>query len=233
MFDLLLFLIMAYLSITKVRFVPITAIILMPSLSFYLKETFGGIISEERRFPIFPYSRQVVSFFIILVLLSVPILTKIIQGDIHLNGRIYKTDFYQPVAPVKLMKGNGFLGNIMNEYDWGGYIHWELPDCKIFVDGRSDTVYSHEIINRWSYFVNGEEGWKSILEESGADAILIRTSHLVNDILKKLDGWQVIYFDDIASLYMNLESSRNKDFLKKWLNDSLLIEKKSFNDYIL
>lgn len=232
-FDLFLLLVLGYLSMTKVRFIPITSIIMTPSLSLYLKEAADRVIGKGKKIPVLLYSRQALSFYLLLSVICIPMFTMMLQGKIHLNTFIYKTDFYQPVAPVKLIKGNDFQGNVMNEYDWGGYIHWELPNSRIFVDGRSDTVYPHEIIRKWASFVNGEEGWRRFLEESEADAILIRSSHLVNDQLKELNDWQLIYFDNIASLYINIESPRNAKFLKKWIGNSLLIEKTSFSDHIL
>jgi hypothetical protein len=233
LFDLFLLLFLVYLSLTKVRFVPLMAILLTPSLSYYLKKAGDWTSSRWEKAPLLKLFQQLPSFYLLFLIVSIPIFVKLYQGDIYLNGYIYKAEAFQTIAPVKLLKDNDFQGHIMNEYDWGGYIHWELPESKIFVDGRSDTVYPHEVINRWASFVNGEKGWEHFLETTEADAILIRTQHLVNDQLDDLKHWQLIYFDNIAALYMNVESPKNALFIKKWIKGSLATSKITFKDRIL
>lgn len=232
-FDLLLFMLLGYLSITKVRFVPLFAIILTPYLAHNLK-LIGDRIEQTGKVLMKTGSYALMSLRGVLVaVVLLPLIVKGAQGQLHPHLKIFKTDFYQPVSAVKIMKENGMAGNVMNEYDWGGYIHWEIPQIKIFVDGRSDTVYPKSTTDEWTLFINGREGWSKVPDRYGADVILIRTQQEVNKALQGSGRWKIIYFDNISSLYVDMESSRNALFLKKWLDGHLVIEGISAEDYIL
>jgi len=52
-----------------------------------------------------------------------------------------------PYERIQKLKQNPISGNIFNDYNWGGYIIWQLPEYKTFVDGRmpswrDDSGYS-------------------------------------------------------------------------------------------
>ncbi|MEW5807744.1 MAG: hypothetical protein AB1756_10430 [Acidobacteriota bacterium] len=231
--DLVLFILLSYLSVTKVRFIPLMAIVLAPILARYLTGTMERITASGRPMMRIIHPPASSLNWIVLIFLVFPLILKGVQKEIHLSMCIFKSDYFQPVTAVKMLKENGASGNIMNEYDWGGYIHWELPSSRIFVDGRSDTVYPYETIKEWAYFVNGVGEWEEVLMKYGADSILIRTQHLVNEKLKGSGRWKLVYYDNICSFYVNIESSRNANFLKKWFSDSLIISEISAKDYKL
>ena len=42
----------------------------------------------------------------------------------------------QPYQAVEFIKTQGIKGNFFNAYEWGGFLEWQLPDSKFFVDGR-------------------------------------------------------------------------------------------------
>jgi hypothetical protein len=41
-----------------------------------------------------------------------------------------------PYEAVQYLKENPIEGNMFNEYAWGGYLIWQLPEKKTFIDGR-------------------------------------------------------------------------------------------------
>ncbi len=46
---------------------------------------------------------------------------------------------YFPVVAVQQIQSQRFTGPIFNQYEWGGYLIWQLyPSEKVFIDGRSD-----------------------------------------------------------------------------------------------
>ncbi len=52
-----------------------------------------------------------------------------------------------PYEAVQKIKQEGLKGNMFNEYSWGGYLIWKLPEHKVFIDGRmpswrDETGYS-------------------------------------------------------------------------------------------
>lgn len=41
-----------------------------------------------------------------------------------------------PVNALSYMKSHGYVKNVFNRYDWGGFIIWQAPQMKVFIDGR-------------------------------------------------------------------------------------------------
>lgn len=41
-----------------------------------------------------------------------------------------------PVDALHFVKSNSISGNMLNTYEWGGYLLWQAPDFPVFVDGR-------------------------------------------------------------------------------------------------
>ena len=41
-----------------------------------------------------------------------------------------------PVQAVEFLKKNKLTDGAFNSYGWGGYIDWQAPEIKVFIDGR-------------------------------------------------------------------------------------------------
>ncbi len=43
---------------------------------------------------------------------------------------------YYPIGAIEYLKEHPFEGNLLAEYGWGGYLIWQYPEKKVFIDGR-------------------------------------------------------------------------------------------------
>lgn len=50
-----------------------------------------------------------------------------------------KVDEKYPRAALEFMQGQHINGRIFNQYLWGGYMEWNAPELKPFIDGRADV----------------------------------------------------------------------------------------------
>lgn len=41
-----------------------------------------------------------------------------------------------PVAALEFLQGQNLNEGLFNKYEWGGYINWQAPQIKVFIDGR-------------------------------------------------------------------------------------------------
>lgn len=98
-----------------------------------------------------------------------------------------------PVSAINWMMENNSTGNILNEYNWGGYLIWELRGCKVFVDGRTD-MYGDEVIGEWVDLVNGFGNWEELLAERSVDYVLLQEKRPLIPLLEE-KGWKVLYRD--------------------------------------
>ena len=93
-------------------------------------------------------------------------------------------------------------GNLLNEYDWGGYLIYKLhPKWKTGVDGRAD-VHGDETINLHYQLFNALPGWQSLADSFKAEYILVRKFEPLSLALSKDPSWQLVFEGDIEQLFV-------------------------------
>jgi hypothetical protein len=106
-----------------------------------------------------------------------------------------------PYDSLIYVRSRHFSGNMLNDFDWGGFLIYQLPECKTFVDGRMPswhdgrgnmvTLYSRLVIPGNVSAVRDcvarfDIGW----------ALLARRSPLAANL--RYLGWTRAYDDDTA-----------------------------------
>ncbi len=103
-----------------------------------------------------------------------------------------------PVAAIRFIQQHHLHGNLLVFFDWGEMCLWELPDSRPSIDGRLDTCYPADVIAAHWQFYNAEPFDTNLLNIARADFALL-PSHLAGSLaLAKNDGWQPVYFDNLA-----------------------------------
>ncbi|MGH7979556.1 MAG: hypothetical protein ACREE6_09280, partial [Limisphaerales bacterium] len=103
-----------------------------------------------------------------------------------------------PVAAIQFIRQNELHGNLLVFFDWGEMCIWDLPDSKVSIDGRLDSVYSPAIIEAHWKLYNGEPFDTNALNLTHADFALL-PSHLAGaKALAEENGWHAVYYDDLA-----------------------------------
>jgi len=102
-----------------------------------------------------------------------------------------------PVAAVASLRQVDPRGNLFNDYNWGGYILWELyPAYATFVDGRTD-VFSPEVFDDYLRLWAAQPGWEAAIERWEIGVVLLPPR---SPLVGALDaaGWQENYRDEQA-----------------------------------
>ncbi len=114
-----------------------------------------------------------------------------------------------PVAAVDWLAGNPQSGQMLNSYNWGGYLIWALyPDEPVFVDGRTD-LYSLDsrILEDYATVHWIRPGWREVLDRYGVGFVLTERTGLLDVLLAETDDWEQVYADGVASIYRRAETS--------------------------
>jgi len=117
------------------------------------------------------------------------------------NWAILDEEF--PAGALAALKDERPPGRLLNSYNWGGYLIWELPEYPVYVDGRTD-LYGDELVGEWMRFVGAEEGqdgWEAIADKWDVRLVLLEPSWPVVAALAEAEGWQLLYQDELAVLY--------------------------------
>ncbi len=98
-----------------------------------------------------------------------------------------------PVEAVAWLDEHPPNGNLLNEYNWGGYLIWSLPEIPVFVDGRTD-LFGDEILGQWLQMVQGADGWQTTLEGWEVQTVILQADRPLVGLLQQ-NGWEVQYRD--------------------------------------
>ncbi len=93
---------------------------------------------------------------------------------------------YPTGAIAALRSGSGTL---LNEYDWGGYLIYRVPERKVFVDGRLFPFYP-DVLREYRDAVELRPDWKDVLAKYGVREVLLMPNKALAVALRE-DGWTV------------------------------------------
>jgi hypothetical protein len=125
-------------------------------------------------------------------------------------GDLLRVDY--PVRAVAWMKRHHLAGRIFNEYTWGGYIVWELPESRVFIDPRTGVLlFPRGFVGEWKDAVETKPGWRETLERGRPDFVLLVTDNYLSAQLAEENDWELLFKDGISVLYGRRPSAMEND----------------------
>lgn len=107
---------------------------------------------------------------------------------------------------ARTLRDSGNKGNLFNDYNHGGYLHYALgPDWKVFIDGRND-LFGESITRSYNDTALAGGDWAALLEKSGVSAVIIsyetaeHRPNLALALAADADKWAFVDFDDAGML---------------------------------
>lgn len=159
--------------------------------------------SSARKPAVIPQSNKRPVWQVIINLFIVAILAA--AGIIKLFTTTYpswveaNTNQVNPSGAVAWLRENKPQGNLFNEYNWGGYLTWHLPEYKVFVDGRTD-LFGDEILSQWMKVIQAGYTWQTVLDNWDVNLVLVSPDRPVVQQLKAF-GWKNLYKDKVSVIY--------------------------------
>jgi len=165
----------------------------------------GRSLSQLGRMQLTPGPRLTALNWLLLILVISLCAIKVYQ-PLRTRVNLAAQKEYLPVEAVQFIRANNPPGPMFNSYNWGGYLIWHLyPDYPVFIDGRTD-LYDDEFIREYVKVTLARPGWRQVLDRYGVNLILIESDSILAAFLAEDDGWQRIYADDRATIYIKMTS---------------------------
>lgn len=141
-------------------------------------------------------ARNLVNTTLIVLLLAAGIIKTIQVNSPELVSRAERENF--PVGAVEWLKDQNHDQpyRVFNDYNWGGYLIFNLPEVPVFVDGRTD-LYGDEILNDYLAIMQVEEYWYELLQKYDLSMLLLKNDSRLSRYAA-LQGWTVAYQDELA-----------------------------------
>jgi hypothetical protein len=111
-------------------------------------------------------------------------------------------DYNYPLGAVEFVRKHGIKGNILTEFSWGEYIIWSLPESRVAMDGRYETLYTEKTAREYFEFTKGGIGWREYLNKYPHEMILFRQQSTVSALLRSEPQWSQIYSDSDCILFI-------------------------------
>jgi hypothetical protein len=105
-----------------------------------------------------------------------------------------------PTAALEFMQRQHINGRIFNQYGWGGYMEWNAPELKPFIDGRADIfVYNGTFYD--SLKITSLKESFEILDKYKIDYVFLQPNQPLDYLLEHSPAWHPIYSDKVAVLF--------------------------------
>jgi hypothetical protein len=191
----------ALLGLRSVRNTPLFAIVALALVPPHLADAlarfqnyFVGLVefARHRFFQIFAAG------FLGIVSVAVVIATFTLHKEHPLTMEIPRSRY--PIAAIEFIRGHQLQGKMLNFFDWGDMIIFQLPNCAPSIDGRLDAAYPRSLIAAHWKLYNGENVDESVLPIDQADLALLPSKLAGALALRNRPGWRVLYFDETAAL---------------------------------
>lgn len=108
-----------------------------------------------------------------------------------------------PSGAVSYLTTYTLRGNLFNEYDWGGYLIFELyPERKVFIDGRAD-IHIKTTVPDYLKIMHYEKGWEATVKKYDMRIFLLRKNNVLARILREKVHFRVVFEDNVCILLVS------------------------------
>ena len=139
----------------------------------------------------------------VIVLLGSEHLERVVWSGLA-PAKFFETTEY-PIEAVQWIHAHrGELGaRLYNDYGFGGFLLWWLPDDKTFIDGR---MPAWRIGDRWIFYdymalASGQSPALGVLDKYGVDWVLTAVGGVLDRELNEQPIWSVRYADHKVRIY--------------------------------
>ena len=91
---------------------------------------------------------------------------------------------------------------MLNEYVYGGFLTWALPEQKVFIDGRADVYAWTGVFQDYGAWATLGADPKDLLDKYYIDFCLLSRSAPLARVMRYLPGWRELYSDSESLIFV-------------------------------
>jgi hypothetical protein len=197
MFRILLVLVCGFLMMRHMRFAGLFAITAAFTLAGPLTHQFAGLRPQKAQFG---RRLRIASSAALVALIGVST-AMIVSLRPSPNASIV------PSTAFETARNLGAVGPVFNDYDFGGYLISQ--GVKTFIDGRTDQLFIDGFFSslREAEASGDELKIASLLQRHKVTWALLRANSSASAKLEKLENWEKVYQDDVATVFLKRNST--------------------------
>jgi len=102
-----------------------------------------------------------------------------------------------PVEAAAYIREHRLQQPIFNNYEWGGFLDWYLPEYPAAIDGRAE-LYAGDFLIQYFSAMNASVPYSEFPAMRQAKTLLLPANSLMGQALRNVPGFQVAYSDKVA-----------------------------------
>jgi hypothetical protein len=106
-----------------------------------------------------------------------------------------------PAGAARIVKERGYPGPLYNQFDWGGYLIWNLPDLPVSIDGRSN-LHNPNRIKQSLMVWDGQPDWAFDPELAAAHIVIAQKNLPLTQLLRLDPRFEQVYEDQVAVVFV-------------------------------
>ena len=107
-----------------------------------------------------------------------------------------------PAGAVDYIRRTKLSGPMLNEYVFGDYLIWALPEEKVFIDGNADIFDWTGVLAAYGRWATLQEDPRLLLDKYHIRFCLMAKDAPMTQVLPYLPGWRKVYADDVAAVFV-------------------------------
>ena len=111
-----------------------------------------------------------------------------------------------PVRAVNFLHSRPVIGPIFHNYAYGGYLIGNLPEYKVFIDGREDLYEFEGVMADFLQVTGLKPAAFPVLKFYGIRVCLLERGEPLAVVLAEHPNWQRIYYDDSSEIFERRDS---------------------------
>jgi hypothetical protein len=119
-----------------------------------------------------------------------------------------QVEVQSPVKAVEFVKKAHLSGNMLNDWTYGGYLLWAMPEHPVFIDGRGDIFEYTGVLGDFADWVTLRRNPNELLAKYQIDFCVFAKESSMPTVLSLLH-WKTIYSDDNAVVMVKDGTSSN------------------------
>lgn len=110
-----------------------------------------------------------------------------------------QSDQGYPTGAVSWLQQNPQQGHVLNAFDWGGYLIWNLPSVPVYIDTRADVFEESGVLRQYVDVTAFRAPIESI-DHGRIGYVLMPSQEPLVVMLKRSPDWFVVYEDRTATI---------------------------------
>jgi hypothetical protein len=135
----------------------------------------------------------------VLILAAIVIVIAAFPSRASLLSQIRKNN---PVGAVDYIQTHHLTGHMLNDWTYGGYLVWAMPQHPDFIDGRGDVFDLAGVVRDFSAWAMLQSDPRLLLDKYQIDFCLLPPNAPMSHVIPLLPGWKTAYSDDTAIVFV-------------------------------